>query len=133
MPKSQRNNQNNVTPPKPLRNLNNILLNTNLGELPDNLPDTILNRFIELNININRNHISISNITTTSAIIISNQNSRYIGNLEVFFTLNYKDKKNLIKISDNEKDNDSNSNNNQKIKDIITKFNNLSKQSKQKK
>ncbi|WP_348736463.1 hypothetical protein [Spiroplasma endosymbiont of Ammophila pubescens] len=133
LPKSQRNNQNNVTPPKPPRNLNNLLLNTNLGELPDNLPDTILNRFIELNININRNHISISNITTTSAIIISNQNSRYIGNLEVFFTLNYKDKKNLIKISDNEKDNDSNSNNNQKIKDIITKFNNLSKQSKQKK
>ncbi len=133
VPKSQRNIQNNVEPPKPPRNLNNLLLNTNLGELQENLPDTILNRFIELNININRNHISISNITTTSAIIISNQNSRYIGNLEVFFTLNYKDKQNLSKISDNEKDSDSNSSNNQKIKNIITKFNNLSKQSKQNK
>ncbi|WP_338989947.1 hypothetical protein [Spiroplasma endosymbiont of Seladonia tumulorum] len=133
LPKSQRNIKSNVAPQKPPRNLNNLLLNTNLGELQDNLSDTILNRFIELNVNINRNQISISNITTTSAIIIPNQNSRYIGNLEVFFTLNYKDKKNLIKISDNEKDNDSNSNNNQKIKDIINKFNNLSKQSKQKK
>ncbi len=62
-----------------------------------------------------------------------NQNSRYTGNLQVFFTLNYKDKQNLSKINDNKKDNDSNSNNNQKIKDIITKFNNLSKQSKQNK
>lgn len=81
------------SPPKPPRNLNNLLLNTNLDELPDNLPETILNRFIELNVNINRNQISISNITTRSAIIIPNQNSRYIGNLEVFFTLNYKNKK----------------------------------------
>ncbi len=37
LPKSQRNTQSNFALPSP-RNLNNILLNTNLGELTDNLP-----------------------------------------------------------------------------------------------
>lgn len=134
LPKSERRKQNKLLSPvqKP-RNLSNFLVQTVLGELPDNLPTTISNHLRELNPTLDLNQISITDITLSSAMITSNQNSRYTGSLQVTFTLNAKDKQNSNKTDENEPDNDSNANANRKVKDMINKFNNLSKQSKQNK
>ncbi|WP_348736195.1 hypothetical protein [Spiroplasma endosymbiont of Ammophila pubescens] len=134
LPKSERTKQNKLLSPvsKP-RNLNNFLVQTALGELPDNLPTTISNHLRELNPTLDLNQISIRDITLTSAMITSNENSRYIRSLQVTFTLNAKNKQNSNKTDENEPDNDSNANANRKAKDMINKFNNLSKQSKQNK
>lgn len=124
LPKSQRNIQSNVVvPPKPARNLNNLLLNTNLGELPDNLPETILQALVFNNPNINLDEINLSEITTNSARINAIENStRYLGSVIVQFTLN--NTKNKISKEEKKPEPSPDSDNNI-INKMIIKFNNL--------
>ncbi|MFJ1522479.1 hypothetical protein [Spiroplasma sp. ald] len=124
LPKSQRNIQSNVVvPPKPARNLNNLLLNTNLGELPDNLPETILQALVFNNPNINLDEINLSEITTNSARINAIENStRYLGGVIVQFTLN--NTKNKISKEEKKPEPSPDSDNNI-INKMIIKFNNL--------
>lgn len=114
LPKNQRITKDiPVLVPAPI-NLANFLLNTNLGELIDNRPETILNAVISLNSNVIINEIEVGTILENSALIIPTSNSRYLGTVMVNFTLNKKIRK---------------SNENQMIKNdvkkLINKFNKI--------
>lgn len=88
LPKNQRITKDiSVLVPAPI-NLANFLLNTNLGELTDNRPETILNAVISLNPNVIINEIEVGTILENSASIIPTSNSRYLGTVMVNFTLN---------------------------------------------
>ncbi|WFG96189.1 hypothetical protein M0C40_08900 [Spiroplasma citri] len=119
LPKRQRSKQNTVAPPLPPRKLNNLLPNTELGELPDSLLATIFERVILLNTDIDLDEVVIHDITHNLAIISSNPNSsRYYGRVIVHFTLNNKEVK-TIKEDKNKQDPNADNN------DSINKFNKL--------
>ncbi|WP_338991454.1 hypothetical protein [Spiroplasma endosymbiont of Seladonia tumulorum] len=123
MPKSQRNKQDNVAPLVLPRKLNNLLLNTELGDLPDNLPETIFERVILLNTDIDLDEVVIHDITHDLTIISSNSNStRYYGRVIVHFTLNNKEVKT---IKENKNKQDPNSDANDSVNKLISKFNKL--------
>lgn len=123
LPKRQRSKQNTVAPPLPPRKLNNLLPNTELGELPDSLPATIFERVILLNTDIDLDEVVIHDITHNLAIISSNPNSsRYYGRVIVHFTLNNKEVK-TIKEDKNKQD--PNADNNDSVNKLINKFNKL--------
>ncbi|WP_241970052.1 hypothetical protein [Spiroplasma poulsonii] len=125
LPKSQRNKQNNVPPPRPLKKLSLLVPNTHLGELSDNLPETILERVILLNTDINLDEVTFHDITHNLAIISSNQNSnRYYGRVIVEFTINNTETK-TIKKEENKPDSNSDSDNSNGINKLVSKFNRL--------
>ncbi|MFU0251976.1 hypothetical protein [Spiroplasma sp. Moj] len=123
LPKSQRNKQDNVAPLVPPPKLNNLLLNTELGDLPDNLSETIFERVILLNTDIDLDEVVIHDITHDLAIISSNLNStRYYGRVIVHFTLNNKEVKT---IKENKNKQNPNSDDNDSVNKLISKFNKL--------
>ncbi|WP_338991791.1 hypothetical protein [Spiroplasma endosymbiont of Seladonia tumulorum] len=103
--------------------ISSVILNTDLGELPNNLPETILERLVLLNNNLNLSNINLSEITIDSAIISAIENSdRYLGSVIVQFTLNNEEVKT---IKENENKQDLNSDTNDSVNKLISKFDNL--------
>ncbi|PWF94104.1 ankyrin repeat domain-containing protein [Spiroplasma poulsonii] len=73
-----------------INDIQNIFTKKDLGQLENNLPLTILNRFITLNSNlitVNGNYLTVTNITENSATIIINSRTNYnlFGSINVFF------------------------------------------------
>ncbi|AHI52836.1 lipoprotein [Spiroplasma culicicola] len=68
--------------------LSSVIKTTSLGELADNQSTTILNAIANLNSALNTKEVTISNITSTSALINSKSNSKvYKGSVAVKFTV----------------------------------------------
>lgn len=65
----------------------NILINTYLGELKDNKPETILNKILKLNSNIEKNNIEVGSIIENWTSIIPTLNSKYEGAVMINFIL----------------------------------------------
>jgi len=94
-------------------NLANILINTYLGELQNNQTETILNKILKLNNNVEKNDIEISAVIDNWASIIPTSDSKYEGAVMINFILN--------------------KNNYNKYHHLLNKYNSLSKEEKQQK
>ncbi|AGY41432.1 Chitinase [Mesoplasma florum W37] len=67
--------------------LASVITNTNLGTLDILDEITIKNQLTKLNPNLEVNHVDINNITETSAIVTSNNPSKYKGSINITFKL----------------------------------------------
>ncbi|WP_338989288.1 lipoprotein [Spiroplasma endosymbiont of Seladonia tumulorum] len=100
-PKPNNNSENRNNKPEPQKpssggyesinkktNLSNVLISTYLGELQNNQTETILNKILKLNSNVEKNSIEIGTVIDNWASIIPTSNSKYEGAVMINFILN---------------------------------------------
>ncbi len=80
-------NKTKETEEKKVINLKKVILNTNIGEIEKNNVEIILNALISKNKELKKESIIVKDITEKSAIITSNGDGVYCGNVKVFFLL----------------------------------------------